>query len=282
MTFIDTSITKIAEIVKTNYVQWETARKNGLFQKLDPRLKAVFMLGCVAVISVKKELPAELAISGFIFILILLSRLNLIRIYKRILFFGFFFGFLIALPSALNVITQGDIIFRVAALSRPYHFWIYTIPAEIGITREGCYGVGILSLRVVNSVSVVLLILNTTHFFELVRSFKILRIPDTFLMIIILTYKYVFILSKTIEDIYLAMKSRLVGSIRNSEIREIVSGRIFYVFKLSRMRYEETYKAMLARGFTGEISLNAGRGFAGRDIVAGIALAGVLIIIIIL
>jgi cobalt/nickel transport system permease protein len=282
MTFIDKSISTIAQIVKTNYVQWETAEKNGLFQKLDPRLKTVFLLFCVAVISAKKGLDAELVMSGFLFVLVMFSRLNLIRAYKRILFFGFFFGFLIALPAAFNVITPGEVIFRIATISQPHHFWIYTIPAEIGLTAEGCYGVAMLSLRVVNSVSVVLLVLDTTHFFDFIRSLRILRIPDSFLMILMLTYKYAFILSRTIEDMYLAMKSRLVGSIRSSEIREIVSGRIFYVFKLSRMRYEETYKAMQARGFTGEVSLHTGRGFTGLDTAAGIILAGVLIIISIL
>jgi len=282
MTFIDKSISTIAQIVKTNYVQWETAEKNGLFQKLDPRLKTLFLLFCVVLISAKKGLDAELVMSGFLFVLVMFSRLNLIRAYKRILFFGFFFGFLIALPAAFNVITPGEVIFRIATISQPHHFWIYTIPAEIGLTAEGCYGVAMLSLRVVNSVSIVLLVLDTTHFFDFIRSLRILRIPDSFLMILMLTYKYAFILSRTIEDMYLAMKSRLVGSIRSSEIREIVSGRIFYVFKLSRMRYEETYKAMQARGFTGEVSLHTGRGFTGLDTAAGIILAGVLIIISIL
>jgi cobalt/nickel transport system permease protein len=282
LTFIDKSISAIAQIVKTNYVQWNTAETNGLFQRLDPRLKTVFLLFCVGLISAKKGLDAELIMTGFLFVLVMLSRLNLFRVYKRILFFGFFFGFLIAFPAAFNVITPGQVVLRVASLSRPHHFLIYTIPAEIGLTAEGCFGVAMLFLRVANSVAVVLLVLDTTHFFDFIRSLKILRIPDSFLMILMLTYKYAFILSRTIEDTYLAMKSRLVGSIQSSEIREIVSGRIFYVFKLSRMRYEETYKAMLARGFTGEVSLHAGRGLTGLDTAVGIVLAGVLIIIILL
>jgi len=270
---IDKTIQSIAGIIRSSYVYWEMAGKNGLFQKLDPRVKVVFLFYFIVIVSLLRSLYAELAIAAIIFMLIALSRLNILYMYKRVLGFAFFFGFLIALPSAFNVITRGDVILPVATLSRSYQFWIYFIPKEIGITREGAFGVAMLTLRVANSLGISLLVIHTTPFFEIIRALKVFRVPDTFLMIIILTYKYIFIFSKTVEDMYLAMKSRLAGAADSATVRQLVAGRIYFIFKKSQMRYEETYRAMVSRGFTGDIELYSFRVFTARDAVSGFVLA---------
>lgn len=281
MTFVDKSIKQIAGIIKSSYVYWEMAEKNGLFQKLDPRLKVVCMIYFIVIISMMRSVYIKLAVAVFIFALTALSRLNIFYMYKRIIGFAFLFGFLIALPSAFNVVTRGEIILPVATLSRSFQFWIYSIPKEIGITREGAFAVAMLTLRVANSLGISLLIIHTTPFFEIIRALKVFRIPDTLLMIIILTYKYIFIFSKTVEDMYLAMKSRLVGAVDAGTIRELIAGRIFFIFKKSQMRYEETYRAMLSRGFSGDVKLYSFRTFTVRDAAAGMALvsAGIFFIV---
>lgn len=280
MTFIDKSIKQIADVIKTGYVHWESSEKNGLFQMLDPRVKTVFLVAFIILVSMMRSIMVELAIAVFLAALIALSRLDLLHLYRRIIVFAFLFGFLIALPSAFNVITRGEIVIPVATLERSYHWWIYTIPAEIGITREGLFGVGMLTLRVMNSVSITLLVIYTTPFFEIIRALKVFRIPDTLLMIIILTYKYIFIFSKTVEDMYLAMKARLAGPVDGSKIRALLAGRIFYMFKRSQLQYEATYRAMLSRGFSGDVMLVSFRKLAVRDAAAGVmfVLAGLIFI----
>lgn len=273
LTFIDKTITSIAGIIKSSYIQWETAGRSGLFQGLDARVKVLFLVFFIVIVSLMRSLYAELAMAGFIFVLIALSRLDVAHLYKRIIGFAFFFGFLVALPSALNVITKGDVVLPVASLDRAYTFWIYSIPREIGLTAEGCFGVAMLTLRVANSVGLSLLVIHTTPFFEILRALKIFRVPDAFLMIIILSYKYIFIFSRTVEEMYLAMKSRLAGPVGGAAIRGLVAGRIFLIFKKSQMRYEETYRAMVGRGFTGDILLPGFGAFTARDGAAALALA---------
>ncbi|MBN2159921.1 MAG: cobalt ECF transporter T component CbiQ [Spirochaetes bacterium] len=273
MTFIDRTITTIAGIIKSSYVQWETAGKNGLFQKLDPRVKVLFLVYFIVIVSLMRSLAAQLALAAFVFIVIAVSRLDVAHLYRRIAGFAFFFGFLIALPSAFNVITPGEIVLPVAELARSHRLWIYAIPKEIGLTAEGCFGVAMLTLRVANSVGLSLLVIHTTPFFEILRALKMLRVPDTFLMIIILSYKYIFIFSRTVEEMYLAMKSRLVGPVDGATVRGLIAGRIFLIFKKSQTRYEETYRAMVGRGFTGDIILPGFPAFSRRDVAAGLALA---------
>ncbi len=189
--------------------------------------------------------------------------------YKRVLFLGFFFGFLVALPASLNIITNGTVVVPIITLPRAYDFWVYRIPMNIGFTSEGLHGVAVLTLRVVNSVSLSLLVLYTTPFHEVIKALKLLRVPDTFLMVINLTYKYIFIFAKTIEDMHLAKKSRMVGDTSDSEARRWVAGRIALVFKKTQLRCEDIFRAMVSRGFSGEVKMYGFRKLAARDYIAG-------------
>jgi cobalt ECF transporter T component CbiQ len=224
-----------------------------LFQRIDARVKVLFLLLFIVIVSLKRDVLPETCIWTFVFVLTLLSRLSILKVYRKVLLLGFVFGFLVALPSAFNVITRGEIIFPIVRLSKPYHFWIYHIPADIGLTREGIYGVAMLTLRVINSLSLSLLVLYTTPFHEIIRALKVLRVPDSFLIIITLCYKYIFIFSKTVEDMHLAKKSRIVRELNQAEAREWIAGRMAFIFRKTRLRCEEVFKAMIGRGFSDSI-----------------------------
>jgi cobalt/nickel transport system permease protein len=142
-------------------------------------------------------------------------------------------------------------------LSHPYKFWIYHIPQQIGLTKQGINAVMMLCLRMMNSLTFSLLVIYTTPFHRIMKALKVFRVPNTFLFVITLSYKYIFIFAKTVENMYLARKSRLVGMIRNDEARIWAAGRIAHMFRKTLSRYEEVYTAMMARGFTEEVKLSA-------------------------
>jgi cobalt/nickel transport system permease protein len=278
MPFIERGVHYLAFVIRTGYIQWENASTDGFFQRIDARIKVLFLLFFILIVSLKKDAGPEVLLGAFIFLLTLAARLNFLNLYKRVFFFGFFFGFLIALPSAFNVITRGEIILPVLHLSQSHVFWIYRIPAVIGITREGAYSVAMLTLRVMNSMALSFFVLYTTPFSEIIRALKVLRVPDTFLMVITLSYKYVFIFAKTVEDMHLAKKSRLARPVSDAEARRWITGRIVFLFRKTQQRCEEIFKAMLGRGFSGNVKIYGGKEFQARDWVAGAAffLTGVL------
>lgn len=253
LSLVDRSIKEFAGVIQSGFTQWETASKKGLLQYIDPRVKLVFMISFLIIISIKKDIQSELFISAFTFSMALLSNLNIYRLYKNIFLLTFFFGFLISFPSAFNIITGGEMLFPIIRLDADYTFWIYKIPSTIGLTREGIETASLLILRVFNSISLSFLIINTTQFFELMKSLSMMKVPDALIMIITLSYKYIFILSKTVEDMYLGLKSRLAVEIKSSEMRKIVTGRMAFIFKKSWRKYDALYRAMLARGFSGEL-----------------------------
>ena len=255
VSFVEKGINYLAGVIKRGYIPSELLSKNGLFQKIDPRIKVSFLVFFIVVVSLKRDLLSELYISIFIFALTLLSRINVVTFYRRVLVFGFIFGFLIAFPSAFNFVTKGEMILPVATLPRSYDIWIYHLPATIGITREGMLGVAMLTTRVINSLSLSFLVLYTTPFPEMVKALKVLKVPDTFLIIISLCYKYIFIFSKTIEDMYLAKRARMLKEDDNKETREWTAGRLALIFRKTRIRCEEVFRAMAGRGFSDSIKL---------------------------
>lgn len=278
MSFIDNGISHLGKVIKTGYIQWEFASKDGLFQRLDARIKVLFLIFFIIIVSLKRDILPEIIIALFVFGLTAISRLNLLDFYKKVIPLVFIFGFLIALPSAFNVITKGEVILPVIHLSRSYDFWIYHVPETIGITREGISGVAILTLRVLNSIALSFLILYTTPFSEIIRALKVFRAPDAILMIITLTYKYIFIFAKTVEGMHLAKKSRMSGEATNTEARKWIAGRIAFMFRKTQQRCEEVFKAMLGRGFSDTIKLYGFRKMDSIDWTAGFFLffAGVI------
>ena len=279
-TFLDKTILNSANAVKSIYMQAENATRENFIQKINPHVKLISLIYFVIVISVVNNLKAQIFITAFIFSLFLIAGLKIFQVYRKIFLIAFIFGFLIVLPASLNIITPGKIIFNIITFSKPSHFWIYNIPQKIGFTENGFRVVLLVFLRVLNSVSFAILIIFTTSFPDFIKSFKIFGVPDTFLMVISLAYKYIFILSRTIEETYFALKSRLSGNIKNSNIRNLVGGRIYYIFKRSVIIYENTYFAMVSRGYQGKVILHSQKQFTYKDLLALIFIVVVGIAII--
>jgi cobalt/nickel transport system permease protein len=265
MSYIDKGIESFAGILKEGYAQWESASGKGFFYDFDTRLKVVFWLFFLVIVSLKKELMPELGIFSTVFVLVVLSRSNLVTFYRKIFVLGFFFGFLISLPSSLNIIIHGEVLFPIITLPKAYDFWIYHFPQMIGFTKEGLSVVAMLTLRVLNSLSLTFLILHTTPFPEIIKALKVLKVPDAFLIIISLTYKYIFIFARIVADMHLAKKSRLAGALKSAEARDWIAGRIAFIFKKTQLKCDDVFKAMVGRGFSGEIKLYQYQKITGRD-----------------
>jgi cobalt/nickel transport system permease protein len=279
---VNKGIERFAEVMKTGFIQWELASQNGFFQNLDARLKISFLILFAVVISLKSSLLVQVAIGIFLLGLAAISRLDLVKHYRKVLALGFIFGFLVALPSALNIVSGGPAAYPILHLSKPHQFWIYHIPQVIGFTREGIQGVSLLTLRVINSLATAFLVISTTPFAEVIKALKVMRVPDIFLITITLAYKYIFIFAVTIYDMHLAKKSRLIVPESSAHTRRWIAGRMAFLFNKSQHRCDEVFKAMQQRGFSGSISLRGYGAFTQRDWLVGSLLlcAGIILLFI--
>jgi len=55
---IDKGIHHIAKVIRTAYVQWETASQHGFFQGLDARVKVLATISFIVIVSLKRDVTS--------------------------------------------------------------------------------------------------------------------------------------------------------------------------------------------------------------------------------
>lgn len=253
--FVDRTAKNMAAFMLTSMRQWNASRRAGLLQGLDARVKVVFVIVYIILVSLTHKVEFQLMLSGLFFLLFLASKINPLSVYLKITGLAFFFGFIVFIPATLNLFAPGEIIFLIAQFEKERTWLVYHIPKEIGVTREGLLLVARISLKVFNSISLTFLLTSTTGFEQILKALKMLKVPDIFLLTLSLSYQYIFIFSQTILETYQALKMRWWERGARAETNAILSGRMGYLFRKSWEKYDQVYHSMVARGYTGEISL---------------------------
>ena len=92
--YVEKGMRNLREVLGTVYINVGQESTRGFFQNLDPRVKVLFLLFFVVIVSLKKDIFPEVLITAFTLFMVTLSRLNLWRFYKKIISLTFLFGFL--------------------------------------------------------------------------------------------------------------------------------------------------------------------------------------------
>jgi cobalt/nickel transport system permease protein len=253
--FIDRTLKKITSFVSDSIVQYESADHKSIFRRISAPAMLLFFIGWIICISLTHTIRGQLFFSAAIFLFMLISGSSVRFVYGKILLLSILFGLFIMIPAAFNIFSPGQIILPIIKMETAKSFLIYHIPAEIGITKEGALIVIRMFLKVMNSISLTFFILYTVSFNRLVKALHSIKIPAVFILILTLSYKYIFILSHTVEEMYMALKARWMGNVDQGKTRRIIAGRIGFLYKKSWGRYEDTYRAMLSRGYTGDLKI---------------------------
>ena len=222
----------------------------GVLRNLNPIARVIFAFVLLIAVSILRSLEFQLVITGCLFlIVVLLSKIKVIKFYKRILIIGFFFGFLLSFPSCFNFIVDGRIALPIFKLRRDYTLWLYHIPQVIGITYEGIERTALFSVRVINCATIAFLLLKTSYFDEIIKALRSLKISHVFLTILMLTYRYIILFARFVEDFYLSKKARFLGRDEKYMIEKWIGSRIHFLFRKTISFSEEVSSAMKARLF---------------------------------
>lgn len=279
---VDRGVAVFARLLQEIFVQWDIASRCGRLQLLDARVKVLFWVLLLMIISFKSTVYSLACIAGMIAMLTLGARVGPGHVYGKVLPLTFFFGVLLSAPSMLNIFAPGTLVFPLITLQGPVSVLTITIPQQIGVTEEGLTICLRLVLRVFASLSLSILMLSVTPFPEIIRALKLFHVPDFLLLILTLTGKYIYLFAQTVLDMYRAMKVRLVLGISSADFRVWSTGRMATIFRKTQMRADDIYRAMLCRGFSGEIRLAGARhlcisDWAGAGLLAVFVLAATLV-----
>ena len=250
--FLDKTLLAVAHVAEQSLFSEAYARRRGFLQLRDVRIKLVAFLYLLVVISFLHRPQAIWLLYGLSLVLAVVSRVPLVFFLKRVWLFVPLFSAAIVLPALLNIVTPGDPLLVLVKLSRAYSWGPYTVPAEIAVTRQGLWGGIVFISRVAASVSFAVLFTLTTKWAEVFSGLRSFFVPRVFVVTLGMTFRYLFIFLRLIQDMYRARKSRTIRPLSPAAERNWIASRIGATFKKSVDMSEDIYKAMLSRGFHGE------------------------------
>jgi cobalt/nickel transport system permease protein len=231
--FLSKNISGITGTLESVISSEELCRAPGLLQGLDPRVKLVTLILFIIAVSLVRSLPILAGVFVLVLTFALLSKVPPRVFLKRILVFIPIFTALIAIPALF--ITPGD----------P----LVTSGGNVIITEQGARTAGLLILRVTDSLSFGILLILTTRWANILASLRWFRMPALFVTILGMTYHYIFLLLHSVNSMFLARRSRTLGSLSGGENRRWLGQALATTLAKSHHLSEEVYLAMLSRGY---------------------------------
>ena len=238
--FVARSVAGVTAAVERAVFSEDQARLPGLLQGLDPRAKAVSALTLLIAAGLARRLELLIAISLLSLLLAALSRLSPAAFARRAWLGVTLFTGVVVLPSLVMLPGHPLLSLDLA-------------PIHLTVTDNGVHSALLLVARVGASVSLALLLVSTTRWTDLLRALRVLGVPQSFLMVLAMTYRYLFLFLRSANNLFLARASRTVGSTSSAEQRRWAAGAAGVLVSRSVQLSGDVLLAMQARGFDGEI-----------------------------
>jgi cobalt/nickel transport system permease protein len=248
--FLGKNIAALTSALESVVLNEEVAQRSSLLHGLDPRDKLFTFVLFIVVVGLARSLWILGLILLLILALVILARISPAFFGRRVLLF-LPLSAIIALPALF--ITPGD--------------GLLLVGGKVIITVQGLRTAAFLILRVMDSISLGLLLVLTTPWNSLLQSFRWFRIPPVLVDILGMTYRYIFLLLHTANSMFLARRSRSLGVFSGAENRRWLGRALGTTLAKTQHLSEEVYLAMLARGYQGEIFAAVRLKFGTTDIL---------------
>jgi cobalt ECF transporter T component CbiQ len=232
---IERTLADLSHTMEQSLFAEELAGHTGLLQGLDPRVKVISLIVLLVAVALSHSLLVIAALYLLALVLAWRSALPMGTFVTRVWLFLPFFTGIVALPALF--LTPGPA--------------LVTLPLGVAITRTGVQTAAFLLLRVSTSVSLAALLVLTTAWNDVLKALSVLRIPDAIILVLGMTYRYIHLLLRTADDMFLSRKSRVVGRLGGTTERHVVGASAGVLLEKSLQLSSEVYLAMQSRGFRG-------------------------------
>jgi len=204
---------------------------NSIIHTLNPTLKLLNIIFFIIIlVSIQHYTCFEFLLFTTIAILITnLAKIPFEKILKEIIIFVPFLFFILLFA----LFKEGDSFFKYGL---------------INITYTGIHTFFSLFIKSILSITMMLILIMTTPFIQILRSLKDLHVPDEIILIFFFLYRYSILFIKEINRLLNAMKIRSVD-LSSLDLLKNFGSVIGVVFIRTFERAERIYQAMLSRGF---------------------------------
>jgi cobalt/nickel transport system permease protein len=269
--FVERTLNGITSLLEDALFSEKHAKRKGFLQTLDPRVKLVTFLLLVVSVSLLKSTVVILLVYLLTLSLAYFSQIGIRFFIKRVWIFIPLFSGIIAFPAMFSFITPGEPLFTLFQFRN----------SEVAITLPGIKGAVLFVARVATSVSLIVLLTLTTKWNDLLKAMSVLRVPQIFVLVLGMTYRYIFLLLKIAQEMHLTKKSRTINNLSTRREQNWVASRIGGLLRKSYKLSEDVHLAMLSRGFRGEVKtlerFNTGKIdylWAGFSVISSIIIFG--------
>jgi cobalt/nickel transport system permease protein len=211
----------------------DTAGAAGLLQGLDARVKLCGMLALIVTAVAARRLEATAGVMVLGAVLAQCSGITVRMLAVRTWLGVLVFTGLIAVPAIF--LTPGE-----------------AVAAHWPGTRQGLMAAARLVLRAETAATLASVLVLTTPWAHVLKGLRMLRMPAVVVMVLGMTYRYIFLLLLVAEDFFEARRSRLLRSLSRREQRRMAGAAAGVLLGKSLQLSEEVYQAMQARGYRGE------------------------------
>ena len=209
------------------------AAGNSIIHRLDPRIRIIFANAYCFVVAFSKQFPVLLAAVIISSALIVTGGLDVRKVAKRLVLVN---GLILLLWVVVPLTYGGDSLFKVAGF---------------GLSREGL----ILSARITLKSNAILLafisLIATMTFATLGHALKLLWVPPKIIQLLLMNYRYVFVIEQEYQRLIRAAKIRGFQPKTNLHTYRTYAYVIGMLLIRAVSRAQRVHQAMLCRGFKG-------------------------------
>ena len=237
-TVVRSTVMGFARALARALISEDIARRRGLLQSLDPRVRLVGLFSLVLAVTLSRRLW----VVGVLFVVALavavLSNVSLAILAKRVWLVVFVFTSVIAFPAIF--LTPGTPVATFAG-------------GAVHITEQGLTTSGLLIARVETAVTFTTLLILCTAWAQVLKALRSFRLPQEAIAMLAMTHRYIFLLTETATQVFESRESRTVGVLPAAEQRRITAATAGVLLSKSIDLSNDVYLAMQSRGFRGEI-----------------------------
>ena len=238
------------------------ARHRGWLQSIDPRAKLLMFAALVLAASLTGSIVVLAVLYALVLAAARASRVPFDFFVRRVWLGIPLFAGIVVIPAIF--LAPGERLFDLALG-----------PLHVAPSIPGVVGAILLVVRVGVTVSMAVLLVLTTPWADLLKSLQQMRVPQLFVLILAMAYRYIFLFLHLANGILEARKSRMVGRTRGGEQRRWISGTMGNLVNRSLKMSNDVYAAMSARGFGGSVRSFSAYRLRPAD---ALAMAGALVV----
>lgn len=214
------SIVRIDELLEHSIFEEKYVYKNGLFQLVKPEEKILFSIFLFSVSLLENKFVSIIFLFFFSIVSAYLSKVNLLDFFKRTFIFIPIYSLLISLPRLFLNNNSRDIILNL----------MFT---TIYLSSRNLNDFLVFNLRVTFATSLMVLISMTTSISEISYALRKIKVPREVSLILLITYRFLFIYITKIKELFLAIESKARKNIGLRETGKLISTLLLRSFEES-------------------------------------------------